>query len=173
MLRNSYTKELLLELKLCFVPGHPVSGRDSIRTSGNGEADTGTGWHPGSGSLWSCVTFLLRCTQIISSPPQLQILSDFSYGWQLVHSMTPLMQEQVCCVVLFLRKWKFRRPCQGEDWSADGGAVANNLPEVGGGHGGGDGEAWRGREQGALPCVSVLLIYLGYLYQDCLAGRKI
>ena len=29
------------------------------------------------------------------SPPQLQILSDFSYGWQLVHAMTPLMQEQV------------------------------------------------------------------------------
>ena len=35
------------------------------------------------------------CSYRQPSPPQLQILSDFSYGWQLVHAMTPLMQEQV------------------------------------------------------------------------------
>ena len=77
-------------MKIHLDAGYTVPVRDTIRTAGYGEADTGSGRHPGSGSF-SLLSFSLH-----PSPPQLQILSDFSYGWQLVHAMTPLMQEQVC-----------------------------------------------------------------------------
>ena len=80
-------------MKIFVGAGDSVSGRDTLRTAWDGEADTGAGRHPGSGSfslLWSHIAHIGQ-----PSPPQLQILSDFSYGWQLVHAMTPLMQEQV------------------------------------------------------------------------------
>ena len=114
--------------------------------------------------------FFVACPISASNPPQLQILSDFSYGWQLVHAMTPLMQEQVCNNYLEKKTHPNRWP--GEDRSANGGTASYHLPEVGGSHGGGNGEAWRSWKQGALSCVSILLLYPGHLYQDCLAGGK-
>ena len=72
----------------------------------------------------------------------------------------------------WLEKKTYPNLLQGEDRSANGGAASHNLPEVGGSHGGSDGQTWRGWKQGALPCVTVLLLYPGHLYQDCLAGWK-
>lgn len=94
--------------------------------------------------------------------PQLQILADFSYGWQVVHAMTPLMQEQV--------PHPLHLPPPGEERAGAGGGAAGHLPQAVGGHGGRDGAPGGGREQGALPSVPVLLLHPRYLHQEGAPG---